>query len=365
MMTPPALVLTLTLLAGGALCPGPGPRILSALYGYDGCIGGVRGLLSEQDYLEDLARRGCTVEAGETNVASVGSLVLACRDWRFWSLSWRDGIPLVFNSPLQARPAPDSVQLQLSDGALVHPVCVMLGPANEDNELDTLLLLGHFGDGLNDTLRPVSISIVEDVTLVGPEGPTNARGLSYSSQEDFNYLTSTVRLTSAKLWDATTNPEDFRPPTWPLPSSTYPNHCGSLYPATSHVLRATFSGGVTTDGITSIRPTNKNIFRLSSDLQTSLTYLGLADLGQTTGEELAAGEKYRQDGDNYLDICLDLSGQQDDLAGDITLEVLCDPALENSVLYPPKGKPHGCSPQKVTLSAENYNQNIIMSWTAP
>ena len=45
----------------------------------------------------------------------------------------------------------------------------MLPPADEKNERDTLLLLGSFGDGLKNAVRPVWISIVEDVMLFGPE----------------------------------------------------------------------------------------------------------------------------------------------------------------------------------------------------
>ena len=337
------------------------PRILSALYGYDGCIGGVRGLQSHQDYLQDLTRRGCTVENGKTNVAARTSLMLACRDWRFWSLSWLDGIPLVFNFPLEVRPSPDALEVELTDGSVVRPACVMLGPANEDNELDTLLLLGHFGDGRSNTLRPARISVVSDITLRGPVGPLSALGLSYDNPEDFNYLTSTVRLISAKLWDVRTNPEDFPAPTWPLASSVYPNNCGSLYPTTSHVVRATFSGGVTTDGVSSILPTNNNIFSLSSPHHEPLTYLGLADLGQGLGQD--EGEDYQQDGDNYVDICLHLGEDDPLLSGDLHLSVLCDPDLAHSVLYPPKGKPAGCSPQQVTLTTDNLQPDIIMSWT--
>ena len=337
------------------------PRILSALYGYDGCIGGVRGLQSEQEYLQDLSSRGCTVENGRTNVAARSSLMLACRDWRFWTLSWLDGIPLVFNFPLEGRPSREALEVELSDGSVVSPVCVMLGPANEANELDTLLLLGHFGDGRADTLRPARVSVVSDFSLRGPAGPLSALGVSYTNQEDFLYPTSTVRLTSAKLWDVEVNPEDFPAPTWPLPSSVYPNHCGALYPTTSHVLRATFSGGVTTDGVSSVLPTNRNIFSLTSPQHGALAYLGLADLGQGLGE----GEEgdYQQDGDNYLDICLHLAQNDPLLSGDLLLSVLCDPDLPSSVLYPPKGKPAGCSPQQVTLSTDNLRPNIIMSWT--
>ena len=339
------------------------PRILSALYGYDGCIGGVRGLQSAQDYLQDLTARGCTVENGRTNVASRTSLMLACRDWRFWTLSWLDGIPLVFNFPLEDRPSPESVEVELTDGSVVVPACVILGPANEDNELDTLLLLGHFGHGRSDTLRPARISVVSDIPLRGPAGPLSTLGLSYDNEDDFNYLTSTVRLVSAKLWDVRTNPENFTAPTWPLPSSVYPNNCGSLYPSTSHVVRATFSGGVTTDGVSSILPTNRNIFSLSSPHEGPITYLGLADLGQSQEQEGEEGEDYQQDGDNYVDICLHLGQDDPLLAGDLRLSVLCDPDLPNSVLYPPKGKPGGCSPQQVTLVTDNLYPGIIMSWT--
>ena len=104
------------------------------------------------------------------------------------------------------------------------PDCVTLGPANERNELDTVLLLGQFGDGARDTVRPVEVAVVGEVSLVTDRGPVSARGLSYRGGEaDMSYLTSGVRLVSAKLWDVASNPEDFRPPLWPLPSSVTPS----------------------------------------------------------------------------------------------------------------------------------------------
>ena len=356
-----SLCLSLSLLFSVPACRSQvEPRILSALYGYDGCIGGVRGLQSEEDYLQDLSSRGCTVENNRTNVAARSSLMLACGDWRFWTLSWLDGIPVVFNFPLEERPAREALEVELSDGSVVSPVCVMLGPANERNELDTLLILGHFGDGRADTVRPARVTVVSDFSLRGPAGPLSALGLSYDNQDDFHYPTSTVRLTSAKLWSVETNPEDFPAPSWPLPSSVYPNHCGALYPSTSHVVRATFSGGVTTDGVSSVLPANTNIFSLASPQHGALTYLGLADLGQGQGE---GEEMYQQDGDNNVDICLQLAQDDPLLSGDLLLSVRCDPDLPNSVLYPPKGKPAGCSPQQVTLTSDSLQQDIIMSWT--
>lgn len=103
------------------------------------------------------------------------------------------------------------------------PDCVTLGPANERNELDTVLLLGQFGDGARETVRPVEVAVVGEVSLVTDSGPVSARGLSYRGGEaDMGYLTSGVRLVSAKLWDVASNSEDFRPPLWPLPSSVTP-----------------------------------------------------------------------------------------------------------------------------------------------
>lgn len=75
---------------------------------------------------------------------------------------------------------------------------------------------------------------------------------------------------------------------------TYPNDCLSLYPATSHVLRTTFSGGVTTNGIASIMPGNRNVFMLETPGGGELTYLGLADLGQNTGDNVQTAYDYVQ-----------------------------------------------------------------------
>ena len=98
----------------------------------------------------------------------------------------------------------------------------MMGPANEKNEFDTVLVLStKLGDGVRDGLRPMEVRVTGEVNLVTDIGLVSARGLSYVSdpERDSNYLTSTVRLVSAKLWDAASNPENFTYPLWPLPSS--------------------------------------------------------------------------------------------------------------------------------------------------
>ena len=62
-----------------------------------------------------------------------------------------------------------------------------LGPANEANELDTLLLLGQFGAGRAGPLRPVEVKVVGSLTLAGPAGEIQARGVTYSNQADMDY----------------------------------------------------------------------------------------------------------------------------------------------------------------------------------
>ena len=194
------------------------PRILSSLYGYDNCIGGVKGLFqSQEDYLEDLRLRNCTVENGHTNVASQMRLKLPCKNI-FGSFQWLDGMPLVFNYPLETTPKTDDIELELSDGSVVNPVCVMMGPANEKNELDTALILGQFGDGPLDTLRPVSVKVVGDIQVVTEDGVVSGKGITYSSEADMNYIESSVRLVYAKMWSVVNNSEIFHYPMWPLPS---------------------------------------------------------------------------------------------------------------------------------------------------
>merc|ERR1719348_1547478 len=92
----------------------------------------------------------------------------------------------------------------------------------------------------------------------------------------------------------------------------------------------------------------------------AIGYLGLADLGKTAGDDVTDPYAYAHDGDNYLDICLDMSSTPQYLEDNLVLELLCDEALENSVLYPPKGKPYSCKNQKVSLTFND--DKFLMSW---
>jgi len=343
--------------------PGPEPTILSALYGYDGCIGGVNNFATEEEYLRELKRRKCTVMMGPggmevTNVASSLRLKIGCVQ-PFSRLEWLDGIPVTFSLPLSFTPSTTSFQVHLNDGSTSVPECVVMLPANEANELDTVLLLREFGDGLADAVWPSKVEVVDELGFAGPEGEVSAPpGLVFSSEEDLRYTLSTVRMVYARMWDVAKFEEGTRYPTWPLPSSTYPNNCQHLFPKTTHVIRVTFSGGVTRDGVTSLTPESRDIFSLhTAQTGKKVEQLGLADLGNVL--KALDGKAYVQDGDNNLDICLDLTEMSEALQEDLVLTLRCD---GESQLYPPKGKPFGCLPDRVRLTSDHVWGNFRKTW---
>ena len=90
---------------------------------------------------------------------------------------------VVFNFPLKETPAKEAIEVSLSDGSTVTPDCMLLSPANEDNELDTLLIIGQFGDGARDTIHPTKVSVVESIMLVAPDGEVDAKGVTLDNEE--------------------------------------------------------------------------------------------------------------------------------------------------------------------------------------
>jgi len=369
-MPSPSLLLglVLSLLAGANTCNvNPvsqySPAILSALYGYDDCIGGVNNFDTEEEYFEELKRRNCTIVRGTdgkevTNVAAAAGIRLLCRNLK---LEWLDGMPVVFNLPLKELPDKKALEVTLSDGTITTPDCVLLAPADEDNEKDTLLLLGQFGDGARNTVHPVKVSVVESITFVTPDGKVEAQGISYENEEDMNYVDSSVRLSYARMWDVTQFSEGKRYPGWPIPSSVYPNTCEVLYPATTHIIRVAFSGGITLDGVTSVLPTSPGIFTVVGHLsQEEIPYLGLGDLGKAVSGDNV--DEYQSDGDNYLDICMDLKDKSEQEMEDYLIRLNCDSAT-GSVLYPPKGAPYGCKSEEVIMTGTGAYYPYIKYWS--
>ena len=340
------------------------PAILSSFYGYDNCIAGINHFNTGEEYLNDLKRRNCTVIKGPdgqeiTNVPPALAIRFACKDMR---LKWLDGMPTVFNFPLKESPPNEAIEVTLSDGSIIVPDCLQLGPANEGNEKDTLLLLGQFGDGPLDNIYPVQVAVVGKVLLVTPDGEVDATGLTYENERDMNYIQSSVRLSYARMWAVSEFSEGTHYPTWPLPSFIYPNTCEILFPSTTHIIRMAFSGGVTLDGVNSVLPTDQRIFTVTSASKLErIIYLGLADLGKTVPADTST--LYKSDGDNYLDICMNLQNRPDIAADDLIIKLNCD-TDDGSVLYPPKGAPYGCKPEEIILTEDNIYGYFSKYWSS-
>ena len=65
----------------------------------------------KEEYLDDLKiNRHCTVEDGRTNVADSTRVSLIC-GYIFQRLSWLDGMPVVFNYPLETSPNADDFEV--------------------------------------------------------------------------------------------------------------------------------------------------------------------------------------------------------------------------------------------------------------
>lgn len=126
------------------------------------------------------------------------------------------------------------------------------------------------------------------------------------------------------------------------------NFCQIDFPGSSHVIKVIFNGGMTSDGVRSLLPSDTDMFTLTNkdgqDVSSQL--IGLADLGTpdvaigvdiTPRFNLNIGiekdlwkqypDEYKSDGDNYLDLCV--------RAGNI--EDLDTISIKANRVYPPRG----------------------------
>jgi hypothetical protein len=138
----------------------------------------------------------------------------------------------------------------------------------------------------------------------------------------------------------------------------FPNHCHVNYPETTHRVRTLWDGGVTLDGNRPITPDRTDLFNLTDaagGVLPASSVLGLADLGDSAAPSTKAGrDQMKQDGDNYLDVCLKLR------AGDApptSVEVRCD--TPDRQIAMPKGlkkAANGLAPRQAPLCQQHSVQ---------
>ena len=92
------------------------------------------------------------------------------------------------------------------------------------------------------------------------------------------------------------------------------NHCRNDFPSTTHVIKVMFNGGISKDGYHPMIPSDTRLFNIFKPRATKVLwnkFLGLADLGN--GDVWKTWpQTYETDGDNYIDLCLQLTADDND-----------------------------------------------------
>jgi hypothetical protein len=243
-----------------------------------------------------------------------------------------DGLPVVFSWPVATETVdPTDFQFTLNTGEIVFGHAAGMNPNWENNERNTVVLFGDFGNRQKssepDALFPVKLEIVADATpllLVGPGGQeVSAVGLTWETDKS-PYDQGPV-LVGAKLNHVGEQAVGEGGVFLLDRAASMPNDEFALYGGGDFRLRVLTTGGFSPDGVTGLRPNMfEDFFRLhvkGTDDGTvlmdkvgveynvaggTLRVIGLSDLGQV--ENLDAGiyydDCYQEDRDNYIDIIL-------------------------------------------------------------
>lgn len=228
------------------------------------------------------------------------------------------------------------------------PLAATLIPNSEYNERSCIVMFGQLGNrgrpGEPGALYPVSMRIISELQLLGPQGFVSAVGLTCSGTlSPYALPDGGPHLLAAKMSRTSVAGEGN--------GLAAPNDCVTLFGAeATYRLRMYYSGGYSPDGVSGIRPGEfSRFFRLfahgpsgQEDVVLSasgVTYtvqggqlrvLGLADLGGNTS---ITSECYHVDADNYIDVCI--SATSADAAR--AVKTLEHPAAEGGRLYNPGG----------------------------
>ena len=235
----------------------------------------------------------------------------------------------------------DDFLVTLHDGTWTRPVCAFLDPANEPNEGHTVTLTGHFG-GREEGQWPTSIEVVSDdlklwdniqkkqisakgLKLERETGGASWGGFTTSSTTQYGHsmsYESGLLMLQAWAYPFTEKGE----------GTQIENHCRIDFPLTTHVIKVLFNGGFTKDGIHPLLPSDTSLFTVYLPRGKTLLwnrFIGLADLG-TDEMWKTWPEIYDTDGDNYLDLCLQLTESDN-------IEDIQTVGLQAEAVFPPRG----------------------------
>lgn len=175
-----------------------------------------------------------------------------------------EGMPVVFDRQLAGVPAASAFRITNGAGGVSTPMCATLAPANEEDEDDTVLLVGDFTPSAD-----VAVVSVEVIGTLTAETGESLNGLSTST---ITPVTESIHLVSAFVPSAADS------------EIGAPNGCPSN---TAQVVRATFSGGLRV--IAGVNAATRVAVRDANGALLPLRGISAAEEG---------------DNDNILDVCL-------------------------------------------------------------
>jgi len=300
---------------------GEEPEILSAGYGFEG----IEGVQQGQDYV---IAAGGAWEDIDPNLDPSYSALTTARTQSQISLAWgyptyfADAMPICFSWPVLPSTVDRSdFELTLNTGEIVTPYVASISPNLEYNERSCVVIFGEFGNrlppGTDGAIYPARLTIVQNLKLVGPQGPVSAVGLTKESTNPYT-PNGGPTLIGAKLSVMSTLGEGVGSNN--AFSGGYPNDGVAYYGSDAQYrLRIYTTGGFSPDGVAAVLPSDfATFFQVevteggTPTLMTqvgvpytfsagTITIVGLADLGLAGTTENAA---YTADSDNYIDIVL-------------------------------------------------------------
>lgn len=313
------------------------PAILSAGMGFDNIIG-LPKITQETVRAAGGSWYGsltCTngeepAQVNRTSAAAAANLDQGYRGGG--DVAYDDGLPVVFSWPVATETVdPTDFRFTLNTGQTVFGHAAGMNPNWENNERNTVVLFGDFGNrnkrAESGAVFPVKLEIVADQTpliLVGPGGrEVSAVGLTWTT--DTSPYDAGPVLVGAKLNHIGTQAVGEGGVSLIERAGFFPNDEFALYDEGDFRLRVLTSGGFSPDGVTGLRPDRfEDFFRLRArgvdgkpvilskvgrNYQVAggtLRVVGLSDLGRAADPEAGVYYDgcYQEDRDNYIDIIL-------------------------------------------------------------
>jgi hypothetical protein len=186
-----------------------------------------------------------------------------------------EGLPVVVSRQLY-NPSVVASRFAVTNslGATTQPTCVTLAPANEENEDNTILLVGDFVPRTQVTV--VAVAITGTVLVEGDSDTAPGPSLQGMTITQVAGVGESVRLVQAVVAGSSVS------------EIGATNGCPS---STAQVVRATWSGGI----------------RLTNPPANVLANISVADVAGAPIPLLGVSAAEEQDKDNILDICLSSS----------------------------------------------------------